>query len=448
MGISIITHIIGVSLVNVEPFVLIWRAVVLVVIVAVTSPVAFVTAMLLVLGFFVDAAVVAAVACVGIAVGASILALFVRVDTAVRRRLRLGAVSFMSATVNAQCTCRPACSRRRALRPIAGIVVRFARFRFVVIVVGAGVTGIAAPSTSLSVMAFVAMRLASSSPCFRTSLVVVKLAPSPLAFGISDPSFSSCLGTWADSSLIAVRMPVSAPWVSEVVTIMFVESAAPTLTSATRPVSTPGAGVLTTVSCVSVPAGDIITIISPVVAASCVGALVVVIGAAASCPSYATEACELRLGAAAHTSLPPFVVTRADTVGVSRIIGDSSAALAITVSSCYGSRRPTPALTTAGVRDKASATTFVAPGRCSTASSYFCSTRGQRCRRPARFGRVMSQFKAGCSVMIVNALPYKCGRNIFTDQTTARHASSFIELFDSATRFLLLPYAIGCQPHP
>ncbi|GMF28784.1 unnamed protein product [Phytophthora fragariaefolia] len=98
---------------------------------------------------------------------------------------RLGAVSLMSATVAAQSTYRSACSRRRALRLVAGIVVHFAHFRFVVIVVEAGVTGITAPSTSLFTMAFVVMGLASSSSCFRTSLVVVKLASSPSAFGIA-----------------------------------------------------------------------------------------------------------------------------------------------------------------------------------------------------------------------------------------------------------------------
>ncbi|GMF15653.1 unnamed protein product [Phytophthora fragariaefolia] len=96
-----------------------------------------------------------------------------------------------------------------------------------------------------------------------------------------------------DSRLGAVSVHVSVPWVSRVVIIMFVESAAPAITSAARPVPSSAVGVLTTIS------------------------------------------------------------------------------------RWYGSRRPTAARTAAGARDKASATTFVAPGQYSTAKSYSCSTRDQ-----------------------------------------------------------------------
>eukprot|EP00644_Phytophthora_capsici_P008909 jgi/Phyca11/102039/e_gw1.6.414.1 len=85
------------------------------------------------------------------------------------------------------------------------------------------------------------------------------------------------------------------------------------------------------------------------------------------------------------------------------------------------------ARTTAGARESASATTFVAPDRYSMEKSYSCKVKDHRCNRPAKLGRVMSHFKAAWSVTMVNVRPYKYGRNSFTDHTTTKHSSSVIE---------------------
>lgn len=80
-----------------------------------------------------------------------------------------------------------------------------------------------------------------------------------------------------------------------------------------------------------------------------------------------------------------------------------------------------------GARERASATPFVEPGRYEISNSYSCRVSDHLCRRPVRFGRVISHYNAAWSVMISNVLPYKYGLNNFTDQTTAKHSNSVIE---------------------
>eukprot|EP00644_Phytophthora_capsici_P013520 jgi/Phyca11/115729/e_gw1.29.495.1 len=130
--------------------------------------------------------------------------------------------------------------------------------------------------------------------------------------------------------------------------------------------------------------------------------------------------------AASTAPTTTFVLATDAAVSVSRA---TAAVEALSFPCCAADPFPerTMVRTAAGALDKASATTFVDPGRFSILKSYSCSVRDQRWSRPAKFGLVINHFSADWSVMIQKVLPYRYGLKRFTAQTTAKHSSSVIE---------------------